>query len=153
MRRSDKEIVDRAEIDRIIRSCQVCRLGLSDDTGPYVVPMCFGYDGDTVYLHCATEGRKLDILRKHARVCLEFDIAGELVRAEQACGWTIKYESVIAFGDAVLIEDADEKREGLRHLMHQYAGPQKEFTFPDAAVERVAIIKVTIDQITGKHSV
>jgi nitroimidazol reductase NimA-like FMN-containing flavoprotein (pyridoxamine 5'-phosphate oxidase superfamily) len=47
MRRTEKEI-GRAEIDAIIRRSQVCRLGLSDQGEPYVVPLCFGYDGQAL---------------------------------------------------------------------------------------------------------
>ena len=45
MRRSEREITNRTEIDAIIRSCQVCRVGLADGIEPYIVPMSFGYDG------------------------------------------------------------------------------------------------------------
>ena len=45
MRRTEKEITDRAAIDLAIRRCQVCRLGLVDGDVPHIVPLCFGYDG------------------------------------------------------------------------------------------------------------
>jgi len=73
MRRTEKEIENRAEIDSIIRRNQVCRVGLSEQGSPYVVPLCFGYDGESLYFHCAREGRKLDILRQNDKVCLETD--------------------------------------------------------------------------------
>jgi nitroimidazol reductase NimA-like FMN-containing flavoprotein (pyridoxamine 5'-phosphate oxidase superfamily) len=68
MRRSEREIKDRAVIDAIIRQCLVCRLGLSDGEEPYIVPLCFGYDGEALYVHSASDGRKIDILRKNSRV-------------------------------------------------------------------------------------
>jgi hypothetical protein len=112
MRRTEKEI-GRAEIDSIIRRSQVCRLGLSDQGAPYVVPLCFGYDGQALYFHCAKEGRKLDILRRNERVCFEFDIVEGMVETEQACGWTIRYQSVIGFGRASVVETAADKERGL----------------------------------------
>ncbi|MDP6113299.1 MAG: pyridoxamine 5'-phosphate oxidase family protein [Planctomycetota bacterium] len=151
MRRSEKEIKDRSLIDSIIRSCQVCRLGLCDGREPYVVPLSFGYDGQALYLHAASEGRKLDILQENSRVCIEFDIVHEVVEAEDACSWGIKYQSVIGFGTAEIVEEMEEKRRGLALLMSQYS--DKEFSFPDAAVQRTCVMKVTIDSITGKQSV
>ena len=71
MRRSDREIADKSEIIRIIEKCDVCRLALSQNNAPYIVPMSFGYEyADnklTIYFHCAKEGRKLDIIRENPR--------------------------------------------------------------------------------------
>ncbi|MFH1081040.1 MAG: pyridoxamine 5'-phosphate oxidase family protein [Pseudomonadota bacterium] len=150
MRRGEKEITDRAEIDSIIRRSQVCRLGLSDGGQPYVVPLCFGYDGKDLYFHCAKEGRKLDVLRKNNRVCLEFDIVEGLVEAGQGCDWGIRYQSVIGFGSARLIEDAEEKKSALNLLMAQYS--IRTFSFPEATLSRTAVVKVVIETLTGKQS-
>ena len=66
MRRRDREITDRNEIIRLIDVSKVCRLGLSDDGMPYIVPMLYGYaeeDGQIVfYFHGARKGRKMDII-------------------------------------------------------------------------------------------
>jgi uncharacterized protein len=149
MRRTDREITDRSEIDDIIRQCQVCRLGLTDGVEPYVVPLSFGYDGRALYFHCAREGRKLDILRKNSRVCFEFDILDGLVTGDAACQWGMAYRSVIGAGQGHIIEGSDEKCQALAILMKQYA--DAAFTFPDAAVDSVAIIRVDISSISGKQ--
>lgn len=150
MRRSEQEITDRAEMDSIIRASQVCRLGLTDGREPYVVPLCFGYDGRALYFHCAKEGRKLDLLRENNRVCFEFDIVEGMVEADQACRWGIRYRSVIGVGMAALIEDLAEKRRALALLMAQYS--RNTFTFPDKAVSSVTVIKVEIESMSGKQS-
>ena len=149
MRRSDREIIERSEIDGIIRGCQVCHLGLTDGLEPYVVPLSFGYDGQALYFHCAREGRKLDILRKNSRVCFEFDILDGLVTGDAACQWGMAYRSVIGAGRGHVVEGLDEKRQALALLMKQYA--DSGFTFPDMALEAVAVIRVDIDSISGKQ--
>ena len=121
MRRSEKEIHDRELIDSIIRRSQICRLGLSDRGQPYVVPLCFGYDGAAIYFHCAPEGRKLDIIRENSKVCFEIDIVEGMIEADQACGWGIRYQSVIGFGRAYEIEDFAAKEAALSHIMSQYS--------------------------------
>src|SRR5271157_1176991 len=105
MRRSEREIKERAVIDATIRQCLVCRLGLADGVEPYIVPLCFGYDGEALYFHSASDGRKIDILRKNNRVCFEFDIPEGMREAEQGCRWGIKYRSVIGFGTAEIVDD------------------------------------------------
>jgi uncharacterized protein len=149
MRRSEKEIKDRTAIDAIIRQCRVCRLGLSDGEEPYIVPLCFGYDGEALYFHSAPEGRKIDILRKNNQVCVEFDISGGMKEAEQGCKWGITYRSVIGFGTAELVDDREAKQKALKILMAQYS--DKEYAFPDDVVTKTAIIKVVIARITGKQ--
>ena len=97
MRKKENEITERSEIDEVINKCEICRLGLSDENKPYVVPMNFGYKNNRLYFHCAKEGRKLDIIRKNPEVCFEFDLVPEILKAEKACNWGIKYKSVIGF--------------------------------------------------------
>ena len=150
MRRTEKEIKDRAEIDSIIRCSQVVRLGLSDDGQPYIVPLCFGYDGEALYIHCAKEGRKLDIIRKNNKVCFEFDIALGIIEAEQACGWGMKYQSGMGTGTAHILDDSESMRKALGLLMAQYS--DREFTFPDEMLNRTAVIKIEIESITGKQA-
>jgi hypothetical protein len=150
MRRNDKAIIDRAAIDAIIRRATVCRLGLCDDNQPYVVPLCFGYDGDSIYLHSAPAGFKLDLLRKNPRVCVEFDIDTELVRGADACAWGMKFRSVIAFGTAAIMAEADEKRRALATIMRQYGGDTFDLT--EMSVTGTTIVKVAITSMTGKES-
>lgn len=150
MRRSEKEITNRAEIDAVIRGCQVCRLGLCDGGEPYIVPLCFGYDGKALYFHSASVGRKIDVLKVNQRVCFEFDVVDGIERTDKACNWGMHYRSVIGTGCAEIIDDPEAKRHGLSLIMSQYS--PDEFTFPDAALERVCVIRVVIAQITGKKS-
>ena len=68
MRRTDRQVADEAGIRAILDRCQICRLALWDEEGPYIVPMSYGYRWDEgglkLYFHCAGEGRKLDALRR-----------------------------------------------------------------------------------------
>jgi nitroimidazol reductase NimA-like FMN-containing flavoprotein (pyridoxamine 5'-phosphate oxidase superfamily) len=150
MRRKEQEITDRGEIDALIKASTVCRLGLSDDGKPYVVPMCFGYDGKNLYLHSAKSGMKIDILKKNDRVCFEFDSYGRLEESDKACDWGIEYKSVIGFGKASFVEDEDDKKKALDTIMSQYTG--RNFEFPPQMLKAVAVIKVDIESITGKRS-
>jgi len=150
MRRRERAITDRGEIDAIIRKCRVCRLGLCDDGRPYVVPLCFGYDGRALYFHCAPEGRKLEILARNDRVCVEFDLVERFVKAEQGCGWSLHYRSVIVCGTARLIEDPAAKVAALGCVMGQYS--KRRYSFAPEIVARTAVIAVEIEQITGKAS-
>ncbi len=150
MRRNDKQINDAAVIDGILGRAGVCRLGLCDGDRPYVVPVCFGYEDNALYIHCADQGKKLDILRVNSNVCFEVDIDCEVVKAEKACGWGMKYKSVIGFGKAEFVGDVGLKRKALDVIMRQYS--DGSFEYPAKTIEDIVVIKVEIESMTGKQS-
>jgi nitroimidazol reductase NimA-like FMN-containing flavoprotein (pyridoxamine 5'-phosphate oxidase superfamily) len=150
MRRREQEITDQSVIESILQRATVCRIGLCDRGTPYVVPVNFGYKDQRLYFHSAGEGRKADVLRKNNRVCFEVDIDVELLPAETACKWSVKYLSVIGFGEASFIDSLQEKQEALNIIMEHYSGRSYEYT--EEALAEVAVIKVEIDTMSGKQS-
>ena len=150
MRRSEKEITDESGIEAIINASLVCRLALSDGDKPYIVALSFGYQNRTLYFHSALEGKKIDIIKINNRICFEFDINTEIIEAEKACKWGIKYQSVIGFGKAVLVENIEEKQKALNIIISQYS--DQNFQSPDKAIKKTEIIKIKIEKMTGKHS-
>jgi len=167
MRRSDREITDKSEIIKIIDKCEVCRIGLSRDNIPYIVPMNFGYSYITddvgsndrliLYFHCAKEGKKLDIIKSNPAACFEMEIASSIIPGEKACKYSLDFESVIGMGNIVIVGDGEveEKRKGLSVIMKKYA-PEKTFEFSEAyftneMIDSVAILKLTVDEFTGKR--
>lgn len=150
MRRNDREIADIALIEDIIRNSLVCRLGMSRNDQPYVVPLCFAYSDNTLYFHSADEGLKLEIIQQNPKVCVEFDIDQEVIQSDKPCKWSMQYRSVIGFGKALLVEDFEEKKKGLDAIMKHYSG--RLFEYVEPAIESTCIIKVEIESMTGKKS-
>ena len=150
MRRKDKEITDRAEIEAIIKKALVCRLAMVDENEPYIVPLCFGFRENSLYFHSAIHGRKIDILRKNTRTCFEFDVDCEIRSGEKACDFSMRFGSVIGFGTATFLEEPEAKRDALDIIMAQYA--EDKFTYTDSAIEKIVVIKVDIDRMTGKRA-
>lgn len=150
VRRTDREIKDAAAIRAIMEEALVCRIGLSDGGMPYVVPMNYGLGENCLYLHCAAEGRKLDILGRNGQVCFEMDLMREIKTAPVPCGWGALYESVIGFGRAVILETLSEKRAALDRIM-EHCGAKGPFSYPDETLARTAVIRIDIESVTGKR--
>jgi len=150
MRRNDKEIKDKREIESIMKRATVCRIGLSENNVPYIVPMNYGYTDNRLYLHSAREGKKIDIIKQNNNVCFELDIDHELVKSATPCQWTMKYRSIIGFGKAFLINDFKEKKAALNIIRKHYSAAPCQFTA--RKLENLAIIKVEIGNMTGKIS-
>ena len=121
MRRKDREVTDRTVIDEIIRSCDCIRLGLNDSGEVYIVPMNFGFEHDgekrVFYMHCAKEGRKLDIIRENPRIGFELDCGYKTLITEEACECTAGYRSVIGTGHIEILTETKDKVTGLDSLM------------------------------------
>src|SRR5208283_982998 len=142
MRRNEREITDRKDIDDIIRRCRVCHLAMCDEGQPYVVPLNFGYDGGFLYFHAAPEGRKIDIIKRNNRVGFEFDILHDIVTAEQACKWGAKYESVMGSGTAEIVDDLEAKKEALQLIMRQYGNGT--WDFKEEILKKTLVLRVRI---------
>jgi nitroimidazol reductase NimA-like FMN-containing flavoprotein (pyridoxamine 5'-phosphate oxidase superfamily) len=151
LRRRDKQIGERAEIDAVIRASKVCRLALALDNEPYLLPISFGYDGEALYLHTARAGRKIDFFEGNPRVCFEFEGPCEVVgREDVACGWTMHYASVIGYGTLSELTSADDKRFGLNQIMHHYSG--RDWTFPAKGLAPTRVWRIAIESLSGKRS-
>ena len=152
MRRKDREIEDRAELESIIGAATVCRLAMSEDDRPYIVPLCFGYKDGNLYFHSAEKGKKLEVLRINNCVCFEMDIDHELVMADYPCESEMKYRSVIGFGQASFVNEVEEKRMALDIITRHYSegDAQGAYVYPEQKLARTVIIKVKIESLTGK---
>lgn len=145
-----QDIVKMDELEAIIKRCRVCHIGMVDFDRPYVLAFNFGYEDQTIWIHCAHEGRKLDVLKRNPNVCVEFDTDHRLFARndEVACSWRLAYRSVIAEGQAVFVDDYDEKVKGLNILMKNYSSA--EFSYSKPAVDNVRIIKIPVASINGR---
>lgn len=150
MRKKNKEIRDPQTIESILKTSTIVRLAMIDKNEPYIVPLNYGYKDNALYIHCAKEGRKIDILKNNPRVCFEIEGNIELVTGHMACDWTLNYQSLIGYGTVEILETIDEKFAGLDILMKQFDGPQKEYHAKH--VESIYILKLTIKSISGKQS-
>jgi len=152
MRRRDREIEDHAELESIIGAASVCRLAMSEDNRPYIVPLCFGYKDSNLYFHSAGEGKKLEVLRVNNCVCFEMDIDHELVRADLPCESEMKYRSVIGFGQASFVNEVEEMRMALDIITRHYSeeNAQGSYVYPEQKLANTVIIKVKIESLTGK---
>lgn len=155
MRRKDREATEFSQLEEIIRQCDCIHLGLLDGDYPYVVPMNFGYErtGDqfTFYMHAASEGKKLELMKAHPQASFCMDTGHGLVKGEVPCSWSFRYESVMGQGEMTLVQDPEEKRHGLQTVMEHYSGSKEPVEFPDAMMHRVVILKLNAKNLTGKQ--
>jgi hypothetical protein len=153
MRRTEREILDRAAVDNILQSARILFLALRDEPAPYVVPLCFGLEKDTFYIHSALVGTKIDLLRRHPVVgfCACSDM--RVITGGSPCDFTSAAQSVVGTGRARIVVDEEERLRGLGSIMQHYA--QGRFETPayrPESLARTCVIAIRIDTLRGKST-
>ena len=153
MTRRERQIFDIDKILEILDKSKVVHIGMADGDEPYVVPMNYGYTYEneklTLWLHGATTGRKLDLIRKNHKVFFEMECDLVPFDGNVACNYGISYSSVMGKGIATIVEDSEEKQKGLKVLMKTQVN--KDFDFNEKLASVVAIIKIEVSEFTAKH--
>jgi len=95
VRRKDKEISDPHKIKAVLKKSHIFHLGLLDGDRPYIVPLNYGYADNTIYFHCAREGKKIDLIKANNTVCFQTEIDVQVLNADHVPDCTTHYQSVI----------------------------------------------------------
>ncbi|MBR6615150.1 MAG: pyridoxamine 5'-phosphate oxidase family protein [Lachnospiraceae bacterium] len=152
MTRREREVTDIHAIREILDKSMIVHIAMIDGDEPYLVPMNYGYtleDGKlTLYVHGATEGRKLDVLRANPKVFVEMDCDIMPIEGKLACQYGTTYSSIMGTGTAVIVEDPEEKMKGLSILMKTQTG--KDFEFNERLVSIVSVIRIDVAEYTAK---
>lgn len=153
MTRRERQITDLSEILKILDKCRILHLGLVDGDEPYVVPMNYGYtylnNKLTLYLHCATQGRKLDVIKQNPKVFFTMECDVEPFSGKMPCQYGTLYSSVMGKGVARIIEEPREKMRGLSNFMKTQTGI--DFEFNERLVSAVTVIEIDVTDFTAKR--
>lgn len=131
------------------------RLATVDADGqPFITPVNHAIHEDRIYFHSNERGRKIANLRANPRVCFEVSRCDRLIiTPEKVCGCTTRYTSVLAFGEARVLEDAAEKAAALNLLVGRYTGGRPFAQVGEREAKTCAVVAIRVDQISGKRNV
>lgn len=152
MRRGDNEFEDHESKVKVLKSQNYITLAMVDNGAPYMVPVSFAYDEkkDRVYIHMASEGRKLSVLKKNPSVW---------GMALQDHGYHKKecshlYASVMFKGKVVFIEDTAEKKLAFRVMtdhLESDLDARKRFA-NNEGIPGTVVAYIDLDDWSGKKS-
>ena len=154
MRRKDLAVTDPARSDEIIASCDRCRLAFADGTHPYIVPLSFGYarreEAQLFYFHGAAVGRKVDLIRRLGYAGFELDRDGTIHPSDQACDFSVRYQSVIGEGEIAEVTDPAEKAQVLQIIMKQYSG-REDWEFPETVLAKTGVFRLVVKELSARE--
>lgn len=100
---------DHEVVHAILDEGFICHVGFVVDGKPIVIPTGYGRIGDSLYIHGSQASRMLRTLKTGVAACVTVTLVDGLVLARSAFHHSINYRSVVIFGNATLVEDAQEK--------------------------------------------
>ena len=155
MRRQDREITDVNEKINIIKKCKICRIGLSENNMPYIIPLNYGYSFEnntlTLFFHSALEGKKIDIINNNNNACFEINCDTKLIEAEKACNHGYAFRSIIGFGKIIILENEEQKINGLNQIMKHQTEKETVYDFTPNDLKNVCVYKMVVEEFTGKQ--
>lgn len=149
--RKPKQALSSEEIEQILSRNTAGVLAVSGDEGyPYAVPLSYVYLNGKIYFHGSKVGHKIDSLLRSDKVSFCVIDQDKIMGAE----YTTYFRSVVAFGRARLLE-GEERLIPLVQLCEKYWPGHLDVTEPKAAaaLERVGLIELTMEHVTGKQAV
>ena len=125
-------------------------VSMSDQDGnPYGLPLSLARtDEKTFWFHCATEGKKLELLRINPKVFLSAVTRCRPLRGPKDGSFTLEFQSATAFGTAEIVEDETTKKEALRAICKRFLPKQME-GFEEAvarSLHRTAVVRITLTE-------
>ena len=115
----EKAAYDRDTVHEILDAGLVAHAAFVQDGEPVVVPMLYGRDGDTLFLHGARKARVIRLLEGTGKACVNVTLLDGLVFARSAFASSMNYRSVTVFGKARLVDDMEGKKHALWVISEQ----------------------------------
>jgi nitroimidazol reductase NimA-like FMN-containing flavoprotein (pyridoxamine 5'-phosphate oxidase superfamily) len=153
IRRKEKEITDINEMIEILEMAQHITIAMCKDNEPYLATLSHGYDRDRhcIYFHCATDGKKIDILSSNNLVWGQALVDKGYVQG--ACDHL--YATTQFKGTVTFVKDKEEKIYGLKIMIRAIDdNPDSVMAeqITDKSVARVEMGRIDIEYMSGKKA-
>ena len=149
VRRQDR-LLDEARAREILASAEYGILSMIDlDGKPYGVPVNFVWDGEeSIYIHCANDGKKINILECYDQV--SFCVVGDVNLLPSQ--FTTEYESIILDCETTTCTYDDERMHALELLLKKFSPDDMEIgmKYAKKSFYRTSIVRLDIISWSGK---
>ncbi len=153
-RLKEKGHYDRETAYAILDEGLVCHVGIARDEQPVVIPMLYARDGDRVLIHGSIASRLIKTLAAGHAVCIELTLLDGLVLARSVFNHSANYRSIVIYGKATPIRDADEKKAAFEILVEKMVpGRSADARMPNKKeINATEILSVPIEEFSVKIS-
>ena len=154
-------IKSKTKIIKFLNEEDTGRISSIDEQGfPQIIPMNFVFLNDLVYMHSHIRGEKIENIKRNSKVGFEVDRNLEFLPSyfsdpEDASLADTLYISVVIKGEALLVENNEEKVLALNGLMKKYQpeGRYKPMDKDMDVLDATAVIKIIPKEMNGKYKI
>jgi nitroimidazol reductase NimA-like FMN-containing flavoprotein (pyridoxamine 5'-phosphate oxidase superfamily) len=148
----EKARYDKEAVHGVLDAGLVASAGFVQDGGPVVVPMIFGREGETLFLHGARKARIIRLLEQTEQVCINVTLLDGIVFVRSTFNSSMNYRSATVFGKPRLVDGSDEKLRAIR-VISEHTMPGRWAEVRDSherEVKMTGVIAVDIDTASAK---
>jgi uncharacterized protein len=142
---------DEATVHAILDAQPLCTVGYVFNGQPIVTPTLQWREGKHIYWHGSAASRMLEH-SEATQVCVNVTIFDGWVMARSAFNHSCNYRSVMAFGTAYKVMQADDKEARLKAMVEQYFPGRWDILRPTTAKELKAttVLGLELDEVSAK---
>lgn len=153
VRRKDKQITDLQTMRKILKETKYITIAMVKNNEPYLISISHGYDekNHCLYIHSASEGKKLDYLRANKNIWGQaiIDYGYHVNKCSHL------YASVQFKGKVSFIEDLDTKKHAFKTMMLQLEPepePVIKRLIKSDGIPTTTVMRIDLEHISGKKS-
>lgn len=145
---------DKSTVHQILDAGLVASVAFVQAGTPIVVPMIYGRESETLFLHGARKARIIRLLEETERACINVTLLDGIVVARSTFNSSMNYRSVTLFGRPQLLEKQQEKLHGMK-VISEHTIPGRWAEVRDSherEVKMTGVIALQIDTASAKIS-
>ena len=152
VREPQRAVYDRELIYRILDEGFVSHVGFTVGGQTYVIPTMYARVGDAIYFHGSAASRMLRGAASGLNVCVTVTLADGLVLARSVFNHSMNYRSVVALGNAVIVDEPSEKLAALRAFTEKILpGRWNDARRPnEKELKATSILRLPLDEVSAK---
>lgn len=151
-RRHDRGFYDHATVHALLDAAILCHVSYVIDGLPYCTPTLFWREGTTLYWHGSSASRMLRNQSAGQPACLTVTHLDSLVLARCGFNHSADYRSVMAFGNARLVDDPAEKEAALIAMVDRFFPARTAGLRQSTALEikATSVVAMEIERASAK---
>ena len=143
---------DRDTVYDILDEGFICHVGFVVDNQPFVIPTGYARVDDKLLIHGSQASRMLRSLSDGVDACVTVTLVDGLVLARSAFHHSINYRSVVVFGRATLVDNAEEKKSALFAFSEQVVrGRWNDVRQPtESELKQTTVLSLPLLEVSAK---
>ncbi len=152
IRGAKREMNDEESVKSILDAGFLCHVAFQHQGQSMMIPTAYGRKEEDIYLHGSTKNFMLNQILDGQTICISVTHLDGIVLAKSLFHTSVNYRSVILYGKAVLVEDENERIEGMKVITENIIkGRWDEVALgTESQLKATMVIKFSIEKASAK---